>query len=145
MVKGFKDFILRGNVIDLAVAVVIGAAFGAVVTALVDTLISPLIAAIFGKPDFSQALILEVNGAQFKFGAFVTAVINFLLIAAAVYFVIVAPMNTLAERRKAGIEPEPAAPAEDVLLLTEIRDLLARQSGTTPPSSTGSPTPPSTL
>jgi large conductance mechanosensitive channel len=143
MLKGFKDFLMRGNVVDLAVAVVIGAAFGAVVTSLVDNLISPLIAAIFGKPDFSSALIGHANGAEFKFGAFITAVINFVLIAAAVYFVIVAPMNKLAAMRKAGIEPEPAAPAEDVLLLTEIRDLLARQGGATPSSGTG--TPPSTL
>jgi large conductance mechanosensitive channel len=143
MFKGFKSFIMRGNVVDLAVAVVIGTAFGAVVTALVTNVISPLIAAIFGKPDFSQAWIAHLNGAEFRFGAFVTALINFLLIAAAVYFVIVAPLNALAERRKAGLEPEPQAPSEDVLLLTEIRDLLARQGGATPPSSTG--TPPSTL
>ncbi|MGN6611149.1 MAG: large conductance mechanosensitive channel protein MscL [Angustibacter sp.] len=143
MLKGFKDFLMRGNVVDLAVAVVIGAAFGAVVTSLVGNVISPLIAAIFGKPDFSGVWAPELNGAQFKFGAFVTAVINFVLIAAAVYFVIVAPMNRLAAMRKAGVEPEPAAPAEDILLLTEIRDLLARQGGTTPPSSTA--TPPSTL
>ncbi|HEX3005027.1 MAG TPA: large conductance mechanosensitive channel protein MscL [Angustibacter sp.] len=143
MLKGFKDFLMRGNVVDLAVAVVIGAAFGAVVKALVDDVVSPLIAAIFGKPDFSNVWIVDANGAKFLFGAFITAVINFVLIAAAVYFVIVAPMNRLAAMRKAGIEPEPAAPAEDILLLTEIRDLLARQGGTTPPSSTG--TPPSTL
>ena len=126
MIKGFKDFLMRGSVVDLAVAVVIGAAFGAVVTSLVNNVISPLIAAIAGKPDFSKVWVASVNGATFKFGAFITAVINFVLIAAAVYFVVVLPMNRLAERRKAGIEPEPEAPAEDVLLLTEIRDLLAR-------------------
>ena len=125
MIKGFKDFIMRGNVVDLAVAVVIGAALGAVVVSIVENLITPLLAAIGGVPDTSELWVVEVNGALFNFGTVVAAILNFLFIAAAVYFVIVMPMNTLAERRKKGIEPEPEAPAEDVLLLQEIRDLLA--------------------
>ena len=129
MLKGFKDFILRGNVVDLAVAVVIGAAFSTVVTALVDGLINPLIAAIFGAPDLTGVGVFELNGAVFSIGLVLDAVFKFLIIAAAIYFIIVMPMNKLAERRKKGIEPEPEAPAEDVLLLTEIRDLLARRPG----------------
>lgn len=127
MLKGFKDFVLRGNVVDLAVAVVIGAAFGTVITALVDGLINPLIAAIFGSPDLTGVGVFEVNGAIFSVGLVLDAIVKFLIIAAAIYFVIVMPMNKLAERRKKGIEPELEAPSEDVLLLTEIRDLLARR------------------
>jgi len=125
MLVGFKNFIMRGNVIELAVAFVVGAAFVAVVKALVDGLITPLIAAIVGKPNLDGAMIVTVNNADFLFGAVLGAIINFVLVAAAVYFLIVAPMNKLAERRKAGTEPEPEAPAEDILLLQEIRDLLA--------------------
>jgi large conductance mechanosensitive channel len=95
------------------------------VTALVDGFITPLIAALFGTVDLSSALVFTVNDAVFSIGAILGAVINFLLVALAVYLVVVLPMNKLAERRKAGIEPEPEAPAEDVLLLQEIRDLLA--------------------
>ena len=104
MLKGFKEFILRGNVVDLAVAVVIGAAFGALVTAFVKDLITPLIAAIFGKPDFSS-LSFTINSSTFLYGEFVNAVISFVLIAAAVYFVVVAPMNALAARRAKGQDP----------------------------------------
>ena len=125
MIKGFKDFVMRGNVVDLAVAVVIGAALGAVVTSIVDNIITPLLAATGGVEDVSQLWTFTVNEAVFSFGAVAAAILNFLFIAAAVYFVIVMPMNKLAERRKKGVEPEPAAPAEDVLLLQEIRDLLA--------------------
>ena len=94
MLKGFGQFIARGNVIDLAVAVVIGAAFGAIVTALVKDLITPLIAAIVGKPDFS-AIVFTINHSEFRIGEFLNAVISFLLIAAAVYFFVVLPMNTV--------------------------------------------------
>ncbi len=105
--KGFKQFILRGNVLDLAVAVVIGAAFGAVVTALVKDLLTPLIAAIVGKPDFSN-LFFSVNGSKFAIGDFVNAIVSFLLIAAAVYFFVVLPVNTLLNRLKRGeIPPDP--------------------------------------
>jgi len=104
MLKGFKTFLLRGNVIDLAVAVVIGGAFGAVVTALVKDLITPLIAAIGGKPDFS-ALVFTVNGSKFPIGDFLNAVVAFLMIGAAVYFMVVAPMNALTARMHRGEAP----------------------------------------
>lgn len=125
MIKGFKDFVMRGNVVDLAVAVVIGVALAAVVAAIVDNVVNPLIAAMGGVPDLSAVWVVTLNNAEFHFGTVVGAILNFLVIAAAVYFIIVMPMNRLAERRKKGVEPEPAAPAEDVLLLQEIRDLLA--------------------
>jgi large conductance mechanosensitive channel len=102
--KGFKQFLLRGNVIDLAVAVVMGAAFGAVVAALVKDLITPIIAAIVGKPDFS-ALAFEVNGSKFLIGEFINAVVSFLLIAAAVYFFVVLPVNTIVARARRGEAP----------------------------------------
>ena len=102
--KGFKQFILRGNVLDLAVAVVMGAAFGAVVTALVKDLITPIIAAIVGKPDFSN-ISFEINSSKFLIGDFINAVLSFFLIAAAVYFLIVLPMNTLLARLKRGEAP----------------------------------------
>ena len=125
MLAGFKNFIMRGNVIELAVAFIVGVALVAVVNALVNGLITPLIAAVVGQPRLDGSMIVTVNNAQFYFGAVLGAIINFVLVVAAVYFLIVAPMNKLAERRKAGIEPEPEAPAEDILLLQEIRDLLA--------------------
>ena len=102
MLKGFRDFVLRGNVIDLAVAVVIGAAFGTIVTALVDNIINPLIAAIVGKPDITQVGNFAINGANFSIGAVLQAILNFLFVAAAVYFVLVAPMNKLAVDAQAG-------------------------------------------
>jgi large conductance mechanosensitive channel len=104
MLKGFKQFLLRGNVIDLAVAVVIGAAFGAVVAALVKDLLTPLIAAIVGKPDFS-AIQFTVNGSKFLIGEFINAVVSFVLVAAAIYFFIVGPMNIIIERRHRGEAP----------------------------------------
>ena len=104
MLKGFRQFLLRGNVIDLAVAVVIGAAFGAVVSALVKDLITPLIAAIFGKPDFSS-LQFTVNKSTFLYGDFLNALIAFVLIAGAVYFLVVAPMNHLVARLHRGEAP----------------------------------------
>ncbi len=104
MLKGFRQFMLRGNVIDLAVAVVMGAAFGAVITALVKDLITPLIAAIVGQPDFS-ALTFEVNGSKFLYGDFINAVVSFLLIGAAVYFLVVVPVNALTARQRRGEAP----------------------------------------
>ena len=104
MFTGFKQFILRGNVVDLAVAVVIGGAFGAVVAALVKDLLTPLIAAIVGQPDFS-AIQFTVNGSKFLIGDFVNAIIAFLLVAAAIYVFVVAPMNAIAERRRRGAPP----------------------------------------
>ncbi|WP_315094673.1 large conductance mechanosensitive channel protein MscL [uncultured Cellulomonas sp.] len=146
MLQGFKDFISRGNAIELAVGVVIGAAFGAVVQSLVDGFIGPLISAILGQTDLSQVWMFELNNAVFSFGLILQALILFLFTAAAVYFFIVVPMNAMAARRKRGEEVEPVAPAEDVLVLQEIRDLLARnltpaivndagRGATTPPPS----------
>jgi large conductance mechanosensitive channel len=104
MLKGFREFLLRGNVVDLAVAVVIGGAFGAVVTALVKDLITPLIAAIVGKPDFS-AISFTINGSQFPIGDFINAVVSFLLIGTAVYFFVVVPMNAFMARMRRGEAP----------------------------------------
>lgn len=107
MFAGFKKFLFRGNVVDLAVAVVIGAAFGTVVTSLVTNIITPLIAAIVGKPDFS-ALALTVNGSKILYGTFLNALISFVLVASAVYFFIVLPMNALMARVKRGeVPPDP--------------------------------------
>ncbi len=127
MLKGFKDFISRGNVVELAVGVIIGAAFKNIVDALVDGIINPLIAAVIGKPDFSDAFILTLNGTDVKFGLLITAVINFLLMAFAIYFCIVVPMNALNARRKKDEEETAEEEASDeVKLLTEIRDALAK-------------------
>lgn len=104
MFKGFKQFIMRGNVIDLAVAVVIGAAFGAVVTSFVTNVLNPLIAAIAGKPDFS-AFKATLNGGVISYGLFLNALISFLLIALAVYFFIIVPMNALKARQARGQAP----------------------------------------
>jgi large conductance mechanosensitive channel len=106
MLKGFRDFILRGNVVDLAVAVVIGGAFGTIVTSLVKDIITPLIAAIVQKPDFSY-LVLKINGANITYGNFLNALIAFLLIAASIYFLVVLPLNTL----MAKMHPHAAPPA----------------------------------
>jgi len=104
MLRGFKQFILRGNVLDLAVAVVMGGAFGAVVTSLVKDLLTPFIAAIVGKPDFS-ALAFQVAGTKFLIGDFINSLISFLLIAAAVYFFVVMPVNALMARLNRGEAP----------------------------------------
>ncbi|CAA9538446.1 MAG: Large-conductance mechanosensitive channel [uncultured Thermomicrobiales bacterium] len=106
MLSGFKQFILRGNVIDLAVAVVIGAAFGALVTALVESFITPLIAAIGGQPDFSE-LAFTINDSRFAYGAFINALLSFLIVAAVVYFFVVAPMNALLTRLRTEPTPDP--------------------------------------
>jgi large conductance mechanosensitive channel len=131
MLQGFKAFIMRGNVVDLAVAVVIGGAFGAIVTALVADILTPLIAAIGGQPDFSN-LTFTINHSTFRYGAFINSVISFLFIAAAIYFFVVAPLNALAERRQRRLaqgEPDPEPKPEDVQLLEQIRDLLSAQQG----------------
>ena len=107
MFKGFRDFILRGNVIDLAVAVVIGAAFNSIVTALVKDLITPLIAAIGGKPDFS-GIYFTVNNSRFMVGDFLNAVISFLIIASVIYFFVVMPMNRIMARIKSGEKVDPS-------------------------------------
>ena len=115
MFKGFRDFILRGNVVDLAVAVVIGAAFGAVVTALVTDIITPLIAAVVHKPDFSS-LVLDINGGKVLYGSFLNAIISFLLIAAVVYFFVVAPLGKLlAKFKPAAVAPPAMKPCPQCL------------------------------
>jgi large conductance mechanosensitive channel len=130
VIQGFKNFIMRGNVVDLAVAVVIGAAFTGVVTSFTNNIINPLIA-VFGGENVN-GLAWQILASNKKtvvdFGAVITAIINFLIIAAVVYFLVVTPMNLLAERRKRGEEPEPKAPAEDIVLLQEIRDLLRQRA-----------------
>jgi large conductance mechanosensitive channel len=123
MIKEFRDFVLRGNVVDLAVAVVIGAAFTAVVTGFVSSFITPLIAAIGGKPDFAD-LFFTINGARFTYGDFLNVLIALLIIAAIVFFLVVRPLNMLMARIRGEEEPASDAPAEDIVLLTEIRDLL---------------------
>lgn len=128
MIKGFKDFISRGNVVDMAVGVVMGGAVTAVVTSIVENFINPLVAMIFGKPDMSDLLKFTFNGATISFGAILTALINFLIIAVAVYFFIVLPMSKLKDmtaKQEAAAEPS----AEEVQLATlqEIRDLLKAQ------------------
>jgi large conductance mechanosensitive channel len=127
VIKGFKDFILRGNVLDLAIAVVIGVAFGAVITSFVADFITPLIAAIGGKSDFG-GLSFTINNSRFAYGHFLNAVISFLFIAAAIYFFVITPVNALMERRKRGEEPEVVATPEDIALLQEIRDILRSQA-----------------
>ena len=106
MLKEFKQFLLRGNVVDLAVGVVIGAAFGTVVTALVSDLLTPLIAAIARVPDFSN-LIFTLNGSEFKYGHFINALISFVLVATAVFFFVVKPMNLLVSRSRSGVPADP--------------------------------------
>jgi large conductance mechanosensitive channel len=123
MIKEFRDFLLRGNVVDLAVAVVIGAAFGAIVTSLVEDIITPLLG-IFGIPDFST-WVIQVGDAEMRIGAFLNTLISFVTIAAAIFFLVIKPMNRLMPKK----EEAPAGPSE-VDLLTEIRDELRRGTGT---------------
>lgn len=128
MFKGFKDFLMRGNVIDLAVAVVIGTAFTAIVTAITDSFIKPIIAA-FGGANVGGLSWMIVDGnpaSRMDFAAIISAIINFLIIAAVVYFLMVFPMKKIQERRRRGEEPGPSEPT-DVELLAEIRDLLRQQ------------------
>ena len=136
MLKGFKDFILRGNVIDLAVAVVIGAAFTAVVNSIVTNIFNPLISAAFKSDSLNNAGIVEINGSQLMFGAVLGSVIQFLIVAVVVYFVFVVPINHL-KKAAFALKKTPAESIEDTReelppteteLLIEIRDLLARQN-----------------
>ena len=115
MLKGFRDFVLRGNVVDLAVAVVIGAAFGAVVNSLVSDLINPAIAAIVHKPNFSY-LVWQVNGGKITYGNFINAIIQFLIIAAAIYFLVVMPLQALLKKfNPAKAEPPKTKPCPQCL------------------------------
>lgn len=126
MIKEFRDFILRGNVIDLAVAVVIGGAFGAIVNSLVNDILMPIIGIVLGGVDFT-GLSIQVGSATVMYGNFIQAIINFLLIGLALFFVIKAVNKLQALAHKEAAAPEPAAPPEDTLLLREIRDLLQKQ------------------
>jgi large conductance mechanosensitive channel len=127
VLREFRDFVMRGNVVELAVAVIVGAAFGAVITAFTAAFITPLIALIGGKSDFG-ALRFTISGTVFPYGQFLNALISFLIIAAVVFFFVVRPMNALMTRFKRPDE-EPDAPSAEVATLLEIRDLLAGQPG----------------
>ena len=145
MLNDFKKFLLRGNVVDLAVAVVVGAAFGAVITSLVDNLINPIIGLVGGQ-DFSDLAITlksatsNADGSEqdpavvLGYGAIISAIINFVLVAGAIFFLIVKPLNVIAERRKKGEEPaeDTPAPSDEAVLLSEIRDLSAARTEGTP-------------
>jgi len=131
MLKGFKEFILRGNVVELAVAVVIGAAFGLVVAAFTDGIVKPLVNAVTpaASPGLGITVVPGKESTYIDFASVVTAAINFVIVAAVVYFIIVLPLARLQERRRRGVEPAAPEPT-DVELLTEIRDLLrAQQAG----------------
>jgi large conductance mechanosensitive channel len=145
MLKGFKDFMMRGNVVDLAVGVVIGAAFTGLVTQFTLSFLKPLIqlmgggsaaapAAAAGATGATGAVtppprgVWTVNGVGFDWAGFINAAITFLITAAVLYFLVVLPLNKLAERRRRGEEPPPAAPSEEIKLLTEIRDALVAGS-----------------
>ncbi|MET7706012.1 large conductance mechanosensitive channel protein MscL [Micromonospora sp. NPDC005413] len=132
MLKGFKDFIMRGNVVDLAVGVVIGAAFTGVVTAFTTSFLKPVIKLVGGGEDQFAGQWKLSEGNFVDWAGFINAAITFLLTAAVLYFLVVFPMNKLAERRQRGEEPPPAAPSEEVKLLTEIRDALVSAGHTTP-------------
>lgn len=126
MLKGFRSFILRGNVVELAVAVAVGAAFTAVIKAIVDGVVNPLIAAVFGKPNLDDLWSFTINGAEFRLGLVVNALVNFLLVAAVIYFVIVVPINRVRNLPLLrGDEPEEVP--EDIALLRQIRDALSTQ------------------
>ena len=128
MLRGFRNFILRGNVVDLAVGVVVGAAFTNVVNAFSSGFINPLIKAITGGgPKVGGAF--TVNGAVFDYGAFITAIINFLIVAAILYFLVVTPLNRISERFTREDKPVPPGPSDEAKLLAEIRDELRRRPG----------------
>jgi large conductance mechanosensitive channel len=125
VLKGFREFISRGNVVDLAVALVIGTAFTAIVSAIVEGFVNPLIAAVFGEPNLADVANFTINDAHFSIGLILAAVFNFICVAAAIYFFIVTPINKLRELQKKEPEAEEeAVPPEDILLLREIRDAL---------------------
>jgi large conductance mechanosensitive channel len=125
VVKGFKDFLLRGNLIELAVAFVIGVAFTALVTSLVDNVLMPIVGKLGGEPNFDS-----IDVADIPIGAFITDLVSFLFIAAAVYFFVVVPYNRFEEYRKRNAEEEPEALDENTQLLREIRDALTQRDST---------------
>jgi large conductance mechanosensitive channel len=128
--QGFKDFIMRGNVVDLAVGIVIGAAFTGVVTAFTNGFVKPLIQLMGGGTGTGAGAWEVRKGVVFDYATFLNALITFLITAAVLYFLVVYPLNVLAERRRRGEEPPPKTPSEDIILLTQIRDALIQ--GQTP-------------
>ena len=129
IIQGFKDFIMRGNVVDLAVGVVIGTAFTAVVSSFTRSFLEPLIKWISGGTGAVRGAWSPAEGVDFRYSDFINTLITFFLTAAVLYFLVVFPLNKLAERRRRGEEPPPKAPSEEVKLLTEIRDALLRGQG----------------
>lgn len=129
MLQGFKKFISRGNAIDLAVGMVVGAAFTGVITSIVEKVLDPFIAGLVGKPNFDSVLAFTIgtgeNTATVQPGAVLTAVVNFLIVALALYLFVIVPMNAWAERSAAGDEPAEESPSPELSVLAEIRDLLA--------------------
>ena len=123
----FKEFALGGNLVEVAVGLVMALALAALIGSLVEHVVMPIVGIIFGEPSFDQALILEVNESEIRFGSFITALVTFLSIAFAVYFFIVKPWNGYKGRLASGEEEAPAAPPEDITLLREIRDSLANR------------------
>ena len=142
MLKEFKEFIARGNVVDLAVAVIVGAAFTGVIKALTDNVLMPIIGIVFGKPTFDDALIVTINNSHIRFGSLLTAVVNFLIIAFAMFLVVKAinKMNELAAKARRAKEEEAEEEEKTELeLLTEIRDALVGRSGGTGSTGSGGP------
>ncbi len=127
MIKGFREFIMRGNVIDMAIGIIIGGAFTPIVTAISDVLLS-IIAGLVGSPEFDSVLMFTINGSEVRPGVILTALVNFLLVAAALYFFVVLPMNKFNERVHRNDEVIEEAADANTELLTEIRDLLATNS-----------------
>jgi large conductance mechanosensitive channel len=126
MIKGFKDFVLRGNIVDLAVAFVIGAAFAMVISEFTKNIVQPIINAVGGRESLGLGFFIRHNDAKtfVNIGAVITALLNFVIVAAVIYFVVVVPVTRLMERRNRGQEPPVEAPTEDIVLLREIRDTL---------------------
>ena len=119
MLKDLKAFLMKGNVVELAVAVIIGVAFGAVVTAMVDNIITPIIAAVFGEPDISEVLAIDIGDSTMRIGAFLQAVLDFVIIGTVLFFIVRAYENLTKKE-----EAAPEGPSDEVVLLTEIRDSL---------------------
>jgi large conductance mechanosensitive channel len=128
MLREFKAFIMRGNIVDLAVAVILGAAFGAVVLAFTEGVLMALIAAIVGKPSFNS-ITIELGDGVIRIGTFLTAVVNFLIIAFVLFLVLKAMEKAMSMRRQGEADVETPAPSDEAVLLTEIRDLLASRAG----------------
>jgi large conductance mechanosensitive channel len=125
MLKEFKDFAMKGNLIEIAVGLVMAIAFLAVVTSLVEHVIMPIVGIVFGEPNFDSTMIVTINDSQIRFGSFVQAVVVFLATAAGVFYLVVKPYNAIRARQKKG-EEAPVEPSDEVKLLTEIRDSLRR-------------------